>query len=280
MATSSGRTVVPRGVLLGVLLDLLLLAAGRPAAAAPLVGLPDVSLAAHRATYDLTLDRVQGGDTVAASGSLSYQIGDSCASWTTQQELRLHTVTRDGQAVDLVSDYATLEGKDGRHLAFDMKQRTNGQVAQQLRGDASMDTSGGRIRYTLPHPSQLPLAAGTLFPMAHTEAIIQAARAGSKSIAPALFDGTGPDGAQDTYVTILGWRAPPSASSEPVLAKLGSSRVHVAFFSRAPGTITPDYESAMRYFDNGVADQLLMDFGGFTMRGTLRSLALPKRPRC
>ena len=272
----------PRRRTIASCLGLLLLvgAPGRPAAAAVLGALPDVPLAAHRATYDLSLNRVQGGDTVAASGSLSYQIGDSCTSWTTQQELRLHTVTRDGQAVDLVSDYATLEGKDGRHLAFDMKQRTNGQVAQQLRGDASMDPSGGRIRYTLPHPTLLPLAAGTLFPMAHTAAIIHAARSGSKSIAPALFDGTGPDGAQDTYVTILGWRAPPSTSTEPVLARLGSSQVHVAFFSRTPGTITPDYESAMRYFDNGVADQLLMDFGGFTMRGTLRSLVLPKQPRC
>ena len=225
---------------------------------------------------------MQNGDTIAASGSMTYQVTDSCANWATQQQLRLRTVTRDGDATDLVSDYATLEGKNGRHLVFDMTQRANGTVTQQVRGEAVMDPSGGgRIRYTLPHRTIMALPPGTLFPMAHTEAIIRAARSGLKSIAPTLFDGTGPDGAQDTYVTILGWHPPPSQSDEPALAALGSSRVHVAFFSRSPTAITPDYEAAMRYFDNGVSDQLMMDFGGFTMRGTLRAFTLAKRtPHC
>ncbi len=250
----------------------------RPVRGAP----PDVALAAHRAAYDLTLDRVQSGETLAASGHMTYQVSDACSSWATQQRLDLRTVTRDGGAVELVSDYATLEAKDGRHLAFDMKQKSNGVVTQQIRGEAVLDASGaGRIRYTLPQNATVILPAGTLFPMAHTAAIIRAARAGLKSIAPTLFDGTGADGAQDTYVTILGWHAAPSGSDRPELARLGSSNVHVAFFSRAPNTISPDYESAMRYFDNGVSDRLRMDFGGFIMLGTMSGFALPKTPpRC
>lgn len=241
-----------------------------------------VGLAAHRATYDLSLDSVAGRDTVAASGRMTYQVSDACTSWATQQQLSLRTVGRDGATTDLVSDYATLESKDGHHLAFDMKQRANGAVTQQVRGDATVDASGaGRIRYTMPQRTTLALPPGTLFPMAHTAAIIRAAKAGLRSVAPTLFDGTGPDGAQDTYVTILGWHPPPSGSDRPELAGLGSSRVHVAFFSRAPSTITPDYESAMRYFDDGIADGLTMDFGSFTMRGDLRTLTLPKhRARC
>ena len=252
---------------------------GGPARAA---AAPAIALAAHRATYELSLDSVQGHDTVAAAGRMVYQVSDACTGWATQQQLRLRTVSRDGTATDLVSDYATLEGKDGHHLAFDMKQRANGVVTQQVRGDATVDASGaGRIRYTMPQRATLALPPGTLFPMAHTAAIIQAARAGLRSIAPTLFDGTGPDGAQDTYVTILGWHPPPSGSTRPELAGLGSSRVHVGFFSRAPATITPDYESAMRYFDDGIADELTMNFGGFTMRGDLRALTLPRHPaRC
>ena len=238
-----------------------------------------VPLAAHRATYDLALASVQGDDTVAASGSMTYQVIDACTSWATQQQLRLRTVTREGNAIELVSDYATLEAKNGSHLSFDTKQRENGVVTQQLRGEALVDASGrGSIRYTLPHRSVLALPAGTLFPMAHTAAILQAAQAGAKSLAPVLFDGTGLDGAQDTYVTILDWHAAPSQSDQPALAALGSTRVHVAFFARTPATITPDYESAMRYFANGVADRLTMDFGDFTMRGTMRSFTLPKHP--
>ena len=99
-----------------------------PVRAAP----PDVPMAAHRAAYDLTLDTVQGGQTVAASGNMTYQVSDACTSWATTQKLDLRTVTRDGGAVELVSDYATLEAKDGRHLAFDMKQKSNGVVFLDL----------------------------------------------------------------------------------------------------------------------------------------------------
>lgn len=276
-ARAANACRLPDGRLLALALLVSSMAAPDRAAAAP-----DVGLAAHRASYELSLDSVEGHDTVAASGHMNYQVSDACTSWATQQQLRLRTVSRDGTATDLVSDYATLESKDGRHLAFDMKQRANGVVTQQVRGDATVDASGaGRVRYTMPQRATVGLPPGTLFPMAHTAAIIHAARAGQRSIAPTLFDGTGPDGAQDTYVTILGWHPPPSRSSRPELAGLGSSRVDVGFFSRASGTITPDYESAMRYFDNGIADDLTMNFGGFTMRGDLRMLTLPQHPsRC
>lgn len=243
------------------------------------------SLAAHRATYDLSLDHVEGSGIVAATGQMTYQVTDTCTGWATQQQLRLQTVTRDGGPTTLVSDYATLESKDGRHLTFDMRQRSNGAITEQVRGDATMPApgpgpGGGSIGYVLPHRATVALPAGTLFPMAHTLAILQAAEAGSKSLSPLLFDGTGPDGAQDTYVVITGWQPAPSQSDRPALAALGSAQVHVAFFSRAPGTISPDYEAAMRYFSNGVSDHVLMDFGTFTMKATMQDFVLAKPAHC
>ncbi len=263
----------PRGAALA-LLAILPATAARAAA--------DVPLAAQHAAYDLALDTTEGGATIAASGTMTYKVIDACANWATQQQLRMHTVTRDGEANDLVSNYATLEAKDGHRLSFDMTQISNGVMAEQLRGEATTDADGnGRVRYTEPRRMIVMLPHGTLFPMAHTAAIIRAARTGAKSLSLPLFDGTGADGAQDTYITILRWHGPPSASAYPELAGLGSSRDDIAFFARTPQTITPDYESSMRYFDNGVADRLLMNFGGFTMKGTLRTLTIPKRPgRC
>ncbi|WP_428376670.1 cell envelope integrity EipB family protein [Lichenicoccus sp.] len=258
-----------RLLLAGLLLGAPLLCAAAASAA---------TLAAHRATYDLSLDHVQGGGIVAATGHMTYQVTDTCTGWATQQQLRLQTVTRDGGPSTLVSDYATLESKDGRHLTFDMRQRANGATSEQVRGEATMPAAGaGSIGYTLPQRATVALPPGTLFPMAHTLAILQAAQAGRKSIAPLLFDGTGPDGAQDTYVVITGWQPPPSHSDRPLLAALGSAQVHVAFFSRAAGTISPDYEASMRYFSNGVSDRVLMDFGSFTMKAVMQDF-VPAAP--
>jgi hypothetical protein len=240
-----------------------------------------VTLAAHKAVYDLSLSSTHGGGTVAASGSMTFQVTDACTGWASQQQLHLQLVTREGQSSDMLSSYATLESKDGRHLTFDMQERDNGSMTQRVRGEAGLDPTGaGTIHFTLPVPSTMSLPRGTLFPMAHTRAIIAAAEAGRTSIDPTLFDGTSADGPTDSYVTILGWKQAPSPSDYPALTAQASGRVHVAFFARKTGTITPDYEVGMRYFANGVSDRLDMDFGDFTMRGTLRSFVPGKPARC
>ncbi len=237
-------------------------------------------LAPHKATYDLALSSTHGGGTVAATGSMSFQVTDACTGWAAQQRLHLQLVTREGGSSDMVSTYATLESKDGRHLTFDMQERDNNSLTQQVRGEASLDASGGSIRFTLPHVSTMTLPRGTLFPMAHTAAIIAAAEAGRTSIDPLLFDGTSADGPTDSYVSILDWHPAPSPSEYPSLQKEASGRVHVAFFARKAGTILPDYEAGMRYFANGVSDQLDMDFGDFSMHGTMRSFVPGKPGRC
>ncbi len=268
---------------------ILVTGAAAQAAPAPVPGHPGGSqaggsafLVPHRAMYDLSLESTHGGGTVAASGSMSFQVTDTCTGWASQQQLRLQLVTREGQASDMVSDYATLESKDGRHLTFDMQEQDNGSVTEQVRGEASLTAAGdGEIRFTLPKRSTMALPRGTLFPMAHTAAIIAAAEEGRKSIDPVLFDGTSADGPTDSYVTILGWQTPPSQSDYPSLAGQGSGRVHVSFFPRTQGAVTPDYEIGMRYFAGGVSDRLDMDFGDFTMRGRLVAFSPGKKAdRC
>ena len=64
-----------------------------------------------------------------------------------------------------------------------------------------------------------------------------------------------------------------------MLSSLASTRVHLAFFDRKPDTITPSYEVGMRYWENGVADDMQMDFGDFVMNAKLSELA-PQPSHC
>lgn len=235
-------------------------------------------LAAQRASYDLSLAE-SGGNTLSAMGSMTYIVRDTCTAWSTQQHLDIQSATRNGGAVNMVSDYTTLESKDGHHLVFRTVQKSNNTILQTVSGEASIDAHGhGVVHYEKPIQKTLKLPDGTLFPMAHTAAILAAAQQGAPNIAPLLFDGTGADGAQETYITLLGWRMPKDPAPSPALAGQPAGRVHVAFFSRTPDSILPDYEIGMRYFANGVSDMLDMDFGDFRMRGTLHSLTLPPHP--
>jgi hypothetical protein len=181
----------------------------------------------------------------------------------------------------MISDYATLESKDGTHLDFHTRQVTDTAVTEQLDGTATLDRSGGRGRadFTSPQKSEVLLPLGTLLPMAHTAALLDAAEAGKKFLSVPLFDGTGADGAQDTFVTIESWKKP-SPQKWPALSSLPYGRIHIAFFDRSQATETPSYEIGMQYFANGVAENLAMDFGNFLMDGKLDQFELRPASHC
>jgi hypothetical protein len=54
--------------------------------------------------------------------------------------------------------------------------------------------------------------------------------------------------------------------------------MRVAFFDRndtsGGGASAPDYEVGLRYWENGVADELKMDFGEFVVDGKMEELKL------
>jgi hypothetical protein len=253
--------------------------AARAADRSAQLAVPPTPLAAHRALYTLTLDDRSGSgtgsDVVGASGSMGYEVLDACDGWATHQTLDMVVVNSDGQNIHMVSDYTTWEAKDGLTFRFHTRQTTDDAVTSQIDGDAKLDALGGAgaAHYTNPKEATKPLPAGTLFPMAHTTALLAAARAGKKFIALPLFDGTSEDGAEDTSVVVLDTK-PPEAGPYPVLSALPSARVHLAFFERTPTSITPDYEVSMRYWENGVADGLQMNFGDFVMDAKLSDLKM------
>jgi hypothetical protein len=235
------------------------------------------AMVAHRAAYALTLDRARdNSEIVRARGIMVYEVMDACDGWTTRQRFTLVLTDRDGQEVETGSDYSTYETKDGRSLRFSLTQTSQGAVSQRVSGEAETTPQGGTVRYEQPETKQMALPEGTLLPMLHTIRSIAAARAGQRIMVAPLLDGTSPDGAQDTTTVISGGWMPPQPNQRfPDLSALGSARMRVAFFDRndtsGGGASAPDYEVGLRYWENGVADELKMDFGEFVVDGKMGS---------
>lgn len=233
-------------------------------------------IAPHRASY--RLDLAQGRDSGVAEvrGAMVFEIQDACEGWATRQRMTMTVVDRDGQQVETVSDYNTYEAKDASRLRFSLTQSTQGAVSQRVSGEAELRPDGsGTVRYAEPAGRQESLPAGTLLPMHHTVMAIETAKAGRRILVAPLFDGTSDEGAQDTTTVISPWQPPAASPAFPMLAGQGASRMRVAFFERgAPtgGASAPEYEVGLRYFENGVADELAMDFGEFAVNGRLLEL--------
>jgi len=238
------------------------------------------ALLAHHALYTLTLASAKGGDVVAARGTMGYEVTDACDGWAVRQRLRMTIRNAEGQDIEMASDYATWEAKNGLKFRYHVRQMTDTAVTSQTDGDATLQKTGGpgEAHYTSPSDTTSVLPAGTLFPMAHTAAIIAAAREKKRFLALPLFDGTDENGVEDSFIVILNWNQP-AATKWPVLSALPSTRVRLAFFDHQPTSITPTYEVGMRYWENGVADEMLMDFGDFVMSAKMTEF-VPQAHRC
>jgi EipB-like len=238
------------------------------------------ALLAHRALYTLTLASAKSGDVVAAHGTMGYEVTDACDGWAVRQRLRMTITNSEGQDIEMASDYATWEAKTGLKFRFHVRQMTDTAVTSQTDGEASLQKTGGpgEAHYTTPSDRTNALPAGTLFPMMHTAAIIAAARDKKRFLALPLFDGTDENGVEDSFIVILNWNVP-AATKWPVLTALPSTRVRLAFFDHQPNSMTPTYEVGMRYWENGVADEMLMDFGDFVMAAKMTEFT-PQPHRC
>ncbi len=232
-------------------------------------------LASHRAAYRLMLGHVRGNAGIeSAGGAMLYELVDRCEAWTSQQRFSLAITTRDGTGTERQSDYVTWEAKDGRSMRFRLRQVVDGQLAQSITGEATLKEDGsGVVRYREPSEQEVQLPAGTLFPMIHSLKIFAAARAGERVLGAPLFDGTSEDGAMESNTAIIG-PVPEGGERFPALEGKKSWRFRIAFFEAANTSGSPDYEVGIRYWENGIADELTMDFGEFVVEGKLDTLEM------
>ena len=265
---------------LGALLFTGAVAAQAASVPAPATAPNETGLIAHKALYALTLDTAKTGDVIAAHGTMGYEVTDACDGWAVRQRLRMTVTNADGQNIEMASDYATWEAKDGLKFRYHMRQTTDTAVTGQTDGEAFLQKAGGpgEARYRAPHETLSKLPAGTVFPMAHTADIIAAARGRKHFLSLPLFDGTDENGVEDSFIVVLDWK-PPMPTDWPILSRLPSTRVNIAFFDHKPDAVTPAYQVAMRYWRNGVADNMKMNFGGFVMDAKMKEF-VPQPHRC
>jgi hypothetical protein len=223
---------------------------------------------------------------VAARGTMVYEWGETCDGWTVEQRYRLRMQYAESNEVEVSSNFVTWESKDGLRYRFNERKLRNGEVDEEVRGEARLDGpgQGGVAEFTKPQKSQIDLAPGTMFPTAHTLFLIERAKAGDQFVAKDVFDGAGEDRSVE-ITAVIGQEQSAEATAreggvDSPLLKRPSWRIRLAFFPSDSKSDKPDYELGMRLLDNGVSRDMTLDYGDFAIRAKLDEIeALPK-PSC
>jgi len=248
-----------------------------------------VDIAPHRALYSMSLASAkQDSGVVGVEGTMSFQWGETCDAWTVEQRYKMKMRYAEDSDVDLTSSFVTVEAKDGQSYRFWERKLKDGELDEEVRGQASLAGPGlgGTAEFTKPEAKTIDLAPGVLFPTAHTILLIERAAAGDSFVVRKVLDGASEDNAVDVTAVIGGPQTAEVGAGEaklksPLLAR-PSWRARLAFFppEGTPDTDKPDYEIGMRLLDNGVSRDMLLDYGDFTVRAVLDEIEPLPKPSC
>ncbi len=247
-------------------------------------GASAAELAPHRAIYDMRLAVAKPGSTILdVRGAMVIEMGESCDGWETTQRMRLTFSRADTEQVESDYSFASFESKDGLNYRFTVRNIEDGSPDEQLRGTATFENGrgNGRAVFNEPQRREFALPRGTMFPTAHTAALIDKAQAGDFAFLVPVFDGARVEGAYDVnaLITGVGKEMEPAPKHELIDGQKAWS-VHLAFFPPSRAQEAPEFELAADLLANGVARSMLLDYGDFSVRASLASIQQLPRPKC
>jgi hypothetical protein len=197
---------------------------------------------------------------------------DACEAWETKQRIRLTFLRPDTEEFVTDSAFTSFEAKDGSSLQFSVRNTQNGEVEEELRGQAVIAQDGtGRATFTLPDQRSFDLPVGTTFPMTHLSQLIERARLGEKVVAYNVFDGGPPPRPQP---------GPAPRGDVALLRNQPAWLMRLAFFPADDQGGQPEYEVSMDLLANGIARSMVLDYGDFALDARLRRIELLPRPKC
>ena len=240
---------------------------------------PAAELRPHRALYDLDLAAVRGGsEIVALRGRMALEWADACEGWTVSQNIRMAIANRDGSSFVNDIGFSSFETRSGDRFRYSSRWLDGGARVREFVGRAEVGPGGGRAVFTVPEDGAIELPEGTVFPTEHLFLLVDAAAAGESPMTRTVFGGTGPDSLHDITAFIGGEN--PGGSGFDALAGLRSWPVSAAWFPAGSPAAEPDFEVSYRLAENGVASELVLDYGDFAMNAALAELEFLPPPEC
>jgi EipB-like len=250
-----------------------------------------IRLVPHRAVYEVTLDDARSASGITGiDGRMVFEFsGSECDGYTLN--MRMVTQMTDSQGQTNLTDLrsSTWEQGDGQKFRFQSAQYLNDKLGDITMGRATRNVSDAAVQVKLSQPShaELNLPGKVLFPTQHSLALMTAAEDGQGLLQAEIYDGS--EKGQKVYETtaFIGKPVPPGSDNqleapakEKGLGELVSWPVSIGYFESKAGDLTPSYQIDFRLYANGVSRELLIDYGDFSVHGTLTSLEYLKPAEC
>lgn len=233
----------------------------------------------HKALYDIKLAATRSGTQILnITGQMLYEWQPACGGWISNHRFNLYYEYADSPAMQVLSDFSTFESFDGKSFNFTSQKRRDGQLFEELRGQATLDDKGkGEAVFSLPKGLAFDLPPGTLLPMAHTLAVFDQLKQDKKFFKATIFDGSDEEGPVEVNAFIGKSAAPPApmkknARVDARLLESPGHKMRLAFFPLNDPSSAADYEMNLVMHDNGVISDMFIEYDDFSVTQKLVAL--------
>lgn len=236
-----------------------------------------VELSSHRAIYDLSLDETDSGGIAALSGRIVFEaVGSACEGHA--ETLRFVTRSDIGNGKTMVTDLQSSTFELGATFEFVQRTLVNGQELESIRGRAEKVDDLVHVDLLEPDQKSLTIPMELLFPSAHMQAVIAAAKRGEHFLDLNVFDGSEDGETVSPVTTVIGVsseqaRSPgkDDLSAVASIKAQGAWPVVFSYFdadARMEET-APAYQMSGLLYDNGIIRKLHFDYGDYSINGRL-----------
>lgn len=237
-------------------------------------------LVPHRAVYDLSLAS-QTQELVGVEGRIAiHMTASNCDAY----DLDYRFVARFGEESEMTltdQRITATEGRDGLRYSFEALSFVDGIEQSRVEGTARTQSEETVVDIRQPVSREFAIRAA-LFPLGHTRHLIESAKAGVRIVETPLYDG---DAEGENLLTTTAIITPlPQNEGAPRMegvAGIAGWRVDESYFN-ADSDVDglPTFHTRYTLFENGVSDDLYLDFGPYALQGRLSELAVGEAPAC
>ena len=254
---------------------------------------PTITLAPHRAVYDLKLARSPGKRQIeAVRGRILYDFsGNVCEGYALQ--FRQVSELNSGEGKVALSDLRATTWEDGAAKAFRFNSENilNQKSLDAVDGRAERKDDGVTVKLTKPSDKTFSLDANMVFPADHMRRIIEAALDGKSILEVPVYDGSETGEKVFNTLTVIGKEIAPgekpvddAAAKNDEMSKLRRWPVTISYFDKSAsekgGEQTPVYSIGFELYENGISRALSLDYGDFVVAGEMSQLDLREAKPC
>jgi hypothetical protein len=217
--------------------------------------------------------------------------GSPCEGYTQNMRFVTAMVNQSGNTIVTDLRSSSWEEGRGRRFRFNSSQFRDEKPTEVTAGDAARVNTADDIKVELTKPAKkdLSLPARVYFPIQHSIAVLDAAKAGRFLFRADLYDGSEKGEKVYDTVSVIGKklaassnRALPAVKAAERLDGLAAWPVSIGYFE--PGAektdAVPVYELTFVFFENGVSRKLYIDYGEFAIRGQLKQITFHEPTKC